>query len=955
EPDVPTSATRKKTEASAGSTSAEKHSASHTTSHTTAENASTASEHTKTSANNSLSTNKSSEISADFAITSHKRSKSYETLGDSSSSSSGTNVEHQNISTSSSSEKIFAEIKNAKDRADFTKIRDKIKQMKPSDEKTKLMHEYQKRYSEWSSSSERPDIRMEYTPDKQVTKNADIITEITAESLNSKYPNRFRDYEIDELIKLSDKQPSELAKLLEVRWNDNKNPVFEYNEICELLKCKNIDNVIDIANIRRIINGEEYGFNTAAIIKHAENIDNIKFLAELTTEINGQRYCRFGLDDISKLANSDMFNVKKLAEIKWKNGSLYFNADEIAELAQQKNIFNIIKLANIQENIDGNLNGFSNKELIYLAQKDLDVIDKLTKLADITYTNKDGNINSRFTNKELFNFADTEININNITELANIRWNCNNKFMFNGVDIIRLSKSKKFDNLIRLANIQKPNKNGGFSRFDNTKLLELAELPQKNLDELIKFANIKQKTDCGKILEVPYDDLCTAIKPEYINNLDKYILHYRNMFSDQAKYYDHFYNLKTKSGNRIFTGRDGRMDEIEVLDYMVNMILRDGQYALKSDASIKMLTSMVQDELVDPHVLKYLPKEGETNPLIAAEIHKFYEAYLNRIPFEDVLVPNVHSLEEAASKIKKGNVFNINGEKNIYIKNADGTSTQLSIDKEMYCKLFPPIERYASTQNDIGNCWQITGFNSLLRDMDEVGNVLKCFKQDGNDIIISFPNRKLDELRFKNGELPAHCNLNGYSEGALGLRLLEYTHAKERQAARIAEASKEMSPSNYKRFLEHYNEYNGNVFLREEEDSWGRNYWEWSKGGIDEIYKHNKSGCSNDVWDLLGYSNTRDLSFNGNPTLIRNILNDPNSFNENLIGWASKNNGVSESAIANEKGIVSGHAYTLKANVDENNNIIDYNLLNPWGILETTLSKEEVINLGMALYIAKRR
>ena len=61
-----------------------------------------------------------------------------------------------------------------------------------------------------------------------------------------------------------------------------------------------------------------------------------------------------------------------------------------------------------------------------------------------------------------------------------------------------------------------------------------------------------------------------------------------------------------------------------------------------------------------------------------------------------------------------------------------------------------------------------------------------------------------------------------------------------------------------------------------------------------------------------------------------------------------------ESEINREKGIYSNHAYMITPNCDANGNIKDYNVLNPWGIVETTLTLDEIKKYGLEISIAER-
>ena len=68
---------------------------------------------------------------------------------------------------------LLTRLETANDRESFVAIRDEIKKMPNSEEKTQMMQAYLKKYNEWSSNPSRPDIRMQYIPENE-TINLDI-------------------------------------------------------------------------------------------------------------------------------------------------------------------------------------------------------------------------------------------------------------------------------------------------------------------------------------------------------------------------------------------------------------------------------------------------------------------------------------------------------------------------------------------------------------------------------------------------------------------------------------------------------------------------------------------------------------------------------------------------------------------------------------------------------------
>lgn len=73
---------------------------------------------------------------------------------------------------------IIQRLETANDRESFVAIRDEIKKLPNGEEKTQLIQEYLKKYNEWTTAPERPDIRMEY---KNELENNDILNQDTDE------------------------------------------------------------------------------------------------------------------------------------------------------------------------------------------------------------------------------------------------------------------------------------------------------------------------------------------------------------------------------------------------------------------------------------------------------------------------------------------------------------------------------------------------------------------------------------------------------------------------------------------------------------------------------------------------------------------------------------------------------------------------------------------------------
>jgi hypothetical protein len=102
----------------------------------------------------------------------------------------------------------------------------------------------------------------------------------------------------------------------------------------------------------------------------------------------------------------------------------------------------------------------------------------------------------------------------------------------------------------------------------------------------------------------------------------------------------------------------------------------------------------------------------------------------------DVFVPKIASEAELKKNIKIGDVFEIEGVENVCIKTKEDGFEYLKVDKEMYMKLFPPVERFALVQSGIGDCYLVSTLDALYENPKTRHIVLSAFEQQGNDVLV---------------------------------------------------------------------------------------------------------------------------------------------------------------------------------------------------------------------------
>ena len=376
-------------------------------------------------------------------------------------------------------------------------------------------------------------------------------------------------------------------------------------------------------------------------------------------------------------------------------------------------------------------------------------------------------------------------------------------------------------------------------------------------------------------------------------------------------------------------------------------------------------------------VNSYKPKQGEIHPNITNDAVKLVNCYADGVEPIDEFVPKINNSEYNAAikeggSLNVGDVFQLEGEDYIRIKTADGKSEKLNISRETYFKLFPPVERYGSVQDSIGNCWEITAINSLLNTPETRVSLLKLFSEEDGNIQISFPNSKYDKIVFKNGEMPEGANEAYYSDGALGVQMLEYADGVEMQQEMIEEATeylirKDGSGAELAEFTKYLDEHNGNVYIWF--DSSGelhyKNYEEYIKNPF-QLYKYDSAathyrhgGLPSEFYKRVGLEadscSTSKALNSGIFSYGAPNLKDPSVFDEYVfsIGTKSKENSMSESTLNEDLGLFSTHAYRLEPGKIENGEVKTFKIINPWGIIETEITSDELLKYSQSIFYAK--
>ena len=427
----------------------------------------------------------------------------------------------------------------------------------------------------------------------------------------------------------------------------------------------------------------------------------------------------------------------------------------------------------------------------------------------------------------------------------------------------------------------------------------------------------------------------------------------------------YFQELRDVNGEPVFPQKQQEICQLEAFKYMLNI-----NPASVNASNMQMLLDLVVNGVVDKHVFDYLPTQVELNSLVVSDIDLLYEAYINGTEPIDAFIPTFVKENDALKQLKVGDVFELEDEEYIRIVTDKNTSTQLNISKQTYFDLFPPVERYATTQGQIGNCWQMAGMNSIFRDANERVNILKMFYQDGDDILIKFPKGEYEEIRFENGNLPSSELAKNYSKGAKGFKLLEYADGKELQAYRIknyflyllkelascqTDDEKKIAQEKLQEIQKLIELGIENLVVRRNDktDEWecyvfketidGYNTAETQgRNGGDTIKFYQRIGYQNSFWEHIADKKTQE-----------NVTN-PKTFDKYIVVWTTKE------GLRNNNyetlGIHENHAYPITpAETDKQGNILSYNVFDPWGCVKVKLSFEQLREFGSFVQFAERK
>ena len=348
--------------------------------------------------------------------------------------------------------------------------------------------------------------------------------------------------------------------------------------------------------------------------------------------------------------------------------------------------------------------------------------------------------------------------------------------------------------------------------------------------------------------------------------------------------------------------------------------------------AINIIKTCIVETLLFLKVCSSFKSNSTQGKLVWADVNLTKKSIVEDKDIADVLVPMFETNEDGIENVDVGDVFEIEGEKNIFIKTQDDLSQELKISKKAYCRLFPAVYRYSSGQQKSQDCYLVAVLNAIMVNPNARIKLLSCFneKEDKSisaklptsdtEIIIQ-QNETIEDLGVKKSQ---HMN------NSLGMQLLEYLY----KLSLLEKSDKNLNDKN------------------KTAEKIGGN------GGYPE-----------DVFTAFGFEDAIYIDLYKNEDAVDNLLLDL-LLNKNFVvtaGITSKEEykqdlkklGIKEESYSDEQqeflnslptqnevkkaSLVSNHTYSINVQLDENSGELQVIAVNPWANISSK-NKEVVLS-----------
>lgn len=392
-------------------------------------------------------------------------------------------------------------------------------------------------------------------------------------------------------------------------------------------------------------------------------------------------------------------------------------------------------------------------------------------------------------------------------------------------------------------------------------------------------------------------------------------------------------------------------------------------------SNVEMLLNLVENKKVHYSALLYFCNQGIMSDDYEKDLELLYDSYIEKKDEKEAFVPTLKTPEEALSSREIGDVFQVDGEENIYIRTSENETKQLKMSRNTYLKLFPPLERYALYQGDAGNCYMLSCLDSINSNPRTREKLLGCFEENGDKLNVSLPNSDYTFTMDKK-KMPAEIKnfKEQYSMGSAGFKILEHVYGKDVQEKLTQEAheilkdqsqnakgffTKRMFKKQLAEFEKELAKNPDNIIIdrniSDQSVSWNDSIGvDWQK--LDESsynkqftrasdYYRGRGGHEEWVLQRFGFENPEkifDLT-SENEEKAKDLLFNPNNKDKYVFTAFSSGNGQDlgvEGLLDEDYGVYTRHSFSVKPKIDKNGNKL-LHVSNPWNSTQSSVMTYE--------------
>ncbi|MBQ2645477.1 hypothetical protein IJG14_07915 [bacterium] len=396
-------------------------------------------------------------------------------------------------------------------------------------------------------------------------------------------------------------------------------------------------------------------------------------------------------------------------------------------------------------------------------------------------------------------------------------------------------------------------------------------------------------------------------------------------------------------------------------------------------SNVEMMVNLVAEGKLWRGVLRYFCENGRMSKPMEDDVVKLYEAYGYGEKPIDRQVPTYSDKNFAVSFVNVGDTFEIEGEKNIYVKNKDGEAHQLKVSKELFGELFPLAERFSCVQGAAGDCYLLSTLNSIMENPSQRYLIYDMFEETDDSVNVKMPNGEAVYTVPKDN-LRQGIDKWQHMQGATGMILAEHVYGEELKLQYEHEFYNFMNseierleaedPDNiekiegYKKRLADFDKQNSDgttlpVLIRfENPDAQGKLTFQTDEHGImfkdlksankelhrklstqADFYRGSVGGDLDVVMKSFGYDDIQEYKTGNSEQeqAIKDILFSNDANNNYIFTAGSLSDGsLTEQPIAKEYSIYGEHAYKI-APFNDKNGTVKFYVENPWNATQNSI------------------